>query len=233
MEDELTMALTTLESTRYFQGRKSVNEYIDDFQELVDLAGCMDNVSIVMKFRRGLDPTIEKHLVVSENPIPIDGLQAWYDRSRRYDASQRTHAAFVTGTSRPPPQHGFPRGTFPKPPLPPFGTTTNLSTQTLPPTQRSDGTRPRPPAPLPDGRHAPKPDDTCDLCGRPGHTSRTCYVRQRVHALNANDHQDWVERLMAVLDMADPSEDSASSDASTVVDDDAPSPVSDFVPRSA
>ena len=120
VEDELTTALTTLESTRYFQGRKSVNEYIDDFQELIDLAGCTDYSSVVMKFRRGLDPIIEKHLAVSENPIPVDGLQAWYDRARRYDASQRTHDAFVAGNLRSTPQHGFSRGTFPKTSLPPF-----------------------------------------------------------------------------------------------------------------
>jgi hypothetical protein len=54
-KNEATVALTKLESTRYYQGRKSVDDYIDEFSELVEEAGYSDGLSIVMKFRKGLD----------------------------------------------------------------------------------------------------------------------------------------------------------------------------------
>jgi hypothetical protein len=52
-------ALTKLESTRYYQGRKAVDDYIDEFSELIDEAGYTDGLSVVMKFRRGLDRDIQ------------------------------------------------------------------------------------------------------------------------------------------------------------------------------
>ena len=58
-KNEATAALTKLESTRYYQGRKAVDDYIDEFSELIDEAGYTDGLSIVMKFWRGLDKDIQ------------------------------------------------------------------------------------------------------------------------------------------------------------------------------
>ena len=52
-------ALTKLESRDYHQGKKAVDDYIDEFSELVDEAGYVDGLSIVMKFRKGLDRDIQ------------------------------------------------------------------------------------------------------------------------------------------------------------------------------
>jgi hypothetical protein len=52
-------ALTKLKSTRYYQGRKAVDDYIDEFSELIDEAEYTDSLSIVMKFQRGLDRDIQ------------------------------------------------------------------------------------------------------------------------------------------------------------------------------
>jgi hypothetical protein len=54
-ENEATTALMRLESDRYFQGKHNVEVYIDEFKDLVDLSGYTDPITIVLKFRRGLN----------------------------------------------------------------------------------------------------------------------------------------------------------------------------------
>jgi hypothetical protein len=54
-KNEVTAALTKLQYTHYYQGRKVVDDYIDEFSELVEEAGYVDSLSIIMKFWRGLD----------------------------------------------------------------------------------------------------------------------------------------------------------------------------------
>jgi len=54
-KNEAMVALTKLESTWYYHERKSVDDYIDEFSELVEEAGYSDGLSIVMKFWKGLD----------------------------------------------------------------------------------------------------------------------------------------------------------------------------------
>jgi hypothetical protein len=56
-ENEATMALMLLESDRYFQAKQNVEAYIDKFKDLINLSGYMDPIAIVLKFRRGLNPT--------------------------------------------------------------------------------------------------------------------------------------------------------------------------------
>jgi hypothetical protein len=43
-------ALTKFESTCYYQGRKAVDDYIDEFSELIDEARYTDGLLIIMKF---------------------------------------------------------------------------------------------------------------------------------------------------------------------------------------
>src|ERR1700733_15704607 len=62
-KNEAMVALTKLESTRYYQGQKSVDDYIDEFSELVEEAGYSNGLSIVMKFRKGLDRDIQDCIV--------------------------------------------------------------------------------------------------------------------------------------------------------------------------
>ena len=48
--NEAQHAITLLETTAYFQGKQSVNEYIDKFKDLINLSRYMDGVAIVVKF---------------------------------------------------------------------------------------------------------------------------------------------------------------------------------------
>jgi hypothetical protein len=50
-ENEVTTALMTLESDRYFEGKRNIDAYTDEFRELVALSGYTDPITIVLKFR--------------------------------------------------------------------------------------------------------------------------------------------------------------------------------------
>jgi hypothetical protein len=49
-ENEATTALMRLESDWYYQGKRNVEAYIDEFKDLVDLSGYTDPIAIVLKF---------------------------------------------------------------------------------------------------------------------------------------------------------------------------------------
>jgi len=48
--NEAQNTITQLEMTAYFQGKQSVDEYIDKFKDLIDLSRYTDGVAIVVKF---------------------------------------------------------------------------------------------------------------------------------------------------------------------------------------
>ena len=62
-KNEATVALTKLELTWYYQGWKSVDNYIDKFSKLVEEVGYSDGLSIVMKFWKGLDWDIQNRIM--------------------------------------------------------------------------------------------------------------------------------------------------------------------------
>jgi hypothetical protein len=68
----VTAALTKLESTHYYQGRKVVDDYIDEFSELIDEVGYTDGLSVIM---------------------------GWYSAARIFNANRTVNQAFH-GTQR-------------------------------------------------------------------------------------------------------------------------------------
>jgi hypothetical protein len=56
-ENEATTALMRLKSDWYFQAKWNVEAYIDEFKDLIDLSGYTDPITIVLKFRQGLNLT--------------------------------------------------------------------------------------------------------------------------------------------------------------------------------
>ena len=53
--DSEAAAVNVLETTSYFQGRRSVDDYLDQFKDLIEDSGYSNPKTIVVKFRRGLD----------------------------------------------------------------------------------------------------------------------------------------------------------------------------------
>ena len=53
------LAINRLESAAYYQKNRPLDDYIDEFQDLVTESGYSDPKTIVVKFRRGLNPQIQ------------------------------------------------------------------------------------------------------------------------------------------------------------------------------
>ena len=63
-------ALTKLEGASWYQGKDPVDDYIDQFQELIDLAEYDDDKTIVIKFQRGLDPALQNQVALLGDGTP-------------------------------------------------------------------------------------------------------------------------------------------------------------------
>jgi len=53
--DAEAAAINVLETTAYFQGKRSVDDYLDQFRDLIYDSGYTDPKTVVVKFCRGLD----------------------------------------------------------------------------------------------------------------------------------------------------------------------------------
>jgi hypothetical protein len=80
------VATNILEGRTYFQGNRSVDDYLDDFQDLIMESGYTSPKTIVMKFRRGLDPTIGDAVatMAANRPDDLDP-EGWYEAAVRID----------------------------------------------------------------------------------------------------------------------------------------------------
>jgi len=90
------MELTKLEGTSWYQGRDSVEDYIDQFTELVDLTEYLDDKTIVIKFRKGLDPAIQNMVVtLRENTPDIDEPEKWFEAAQKLACNQDANEMFL------------------------------------------------------------------------------------------------------------------------------------------
>jgi len=89
------VATNKLEGTTYFQGWRSVDDYLDDFRDLISESGYSDLKTIVVKFRRGLNPGIADVVatMAARRPDDLDP-EAWYEAAIRIDQNQAANAGF-------------------------------------------------------------------------------------------------------------------------------------------
>ena len=88
-------AVNTLETSTYFQGERSVDDYLDTFKDLIEDSGYTDPKTVVVKFRRGLDRTISTALAVMATGRPSDtDPNAWYQLAVQMDQNRAMDEAF-------------------------------------------------------------------------------------------------------------------------------------------
>jgi len=88
-------AINVLETTAYFQGKWTVDDYLDQFQDLIYDSGYTNPKTVVVKFRRGLDHRISTALVGMTYRRPSDtDLEAWFRLAVRMDQNCEADEAF-------------------------------------------------------------------------------------------------------------------------------------------
>jgi len=88
-------AINQLESTAYFQKSHSVDEYLDEFQDLIIEASYSDLKTIVVKFHQGLDTQIQNAIATMPSGHPSDMVPMdWYTAARTIDQNRATNEAF-------------------------------------------------------------------------------------------------------------------------------------------
>jgi hypothetical protein len=121
LENEATMALMRLESDRYYQGKRNVEAYIDEFKDLVDLSGYTDPIAIVLKFHRGLNSTTRDRIAESgTDRLGDTDSNGWFKAARCLDLNRLANEASHLATRCPPTHSAPPATTHSTPPHAPF-----------------------------------------------------------------------------------------------------------------
>ena len=95
-------AINKLESTTYYQKTRSVNNYLDEFLDLIMEVGYMDLKITVVKFRKGLDPQIQNTIATMAYGRPSDSIpDAWYKAAKNVDQNWAANKAFKLASHTP------------------------------------------------------------------------------------------------------------------------------------
>ena len=88
-------AINVLEMTAYFQGKWTVDDYLDQFRDLIYDSGYTDPKTVVVKFCQGLDCWISMALmgITYRRPSDMDP-EAWFRLAVRMDQNCMADEAF-------------------------------------------------------------------------------------------------------------------------------------------
>jgi hypothetical protein len=206
-ENEATTALMRLESDRYFQGKRNVEAYINEFKDLVDLSGYMDPIAIVLKFRRGLNPTTQDRIAESGMDRPQDrNFEGWFKAARRLDLNRLANEAFHYASRRPLTQSAPTPTTQSAPPRNPFSFFRSQAS----PTTATPAVMHTPSCALPPGvpmdidhTQTFKPiAQTCHRCGQTGHFSKECDLWHDVRHMTLEEEDEFIQHILANRDAA-------------------------------
>lgn len=190
-------AINRLEGIEYFQRNRSVEDYLDEFLELISDSGYEDKKTIVIKFRRGLRPTIQTAVATMTANRPSDNSpEAWYKAAQLVDQSRAANEAFqALGRSQPRSSAPLLRSSAPPP------TPVSLPTSSIAAPMDVDLTRK--PSPLP---------PVCFRCKKPGHIKANCPLRYDVRFLDTEEKEELIQQFLAEKDAAEAQEESQEAE---------------------
>jgi hypothetical protein len=189
------LATNKLEGTAYFQGRRPVDDYLDDFRDLITESGYTDPKTIVVKFRRGLRPSIADAVATMASGRPDDlDPDSWYEAAIRIDQNEAANEAFRSShASIKQKSSEVPSRSITHPGLVPLRTVPRFAHMT-----------PTPGSPVPmdidAARRTAKLPPTCYRCGKIGHLIKDCPPGFDIRHLKRDDIDVLMEQLNARLD---------------------------------
>jgi Retrotransposon gag protein/Zinc knuckle len=188
------LAINRLESTAYYQRTRSLDDYIDEFQDLIVDSGYTDPKTTVVKFRKGLNTHIQNVVATMAAGRPSDeSPEQWYNMARTVDQNRAANEAF-SSSHRAPVQ--TPR------------LTTSVFRQTVP-TSRTGVSghahiQPTPGNPVPmDLDHSRKSatPPLCFRCKKPGHFGKDCPDRFDIREMSIEELEEALQLRMTQLDI--------------------------------
>ena len=163
-----------------------MDDYIDEFKDLIDLAGYKEGLAIVMKFHKGLRHDIQDQIVQLAHGHPADhDIGAWYDAALCCAENLESNALFH-GSSRAPTIPHF--RVFPTAPAPTSSVMQPRFQQNVQP-QRT----PQNPVPMDVdvARKKAQLPDVCYRCGEPGHRKPQCPRRFDIRHMTMEECDEW------------------------------------------
>ena len=178
----------------YYQKSHSLDDYINEFQDLITESGYTDPKMIVAKFRQGINPQIQNAVATMASGRPSDtNPTRWYEMARTVDENRATNEAF---------QSSYRSQTA----------VVSRSASILPtrvaPSLPNARLVPTPGNPIPMDinltRRKAIPSASCFRCGKPRHFSKDCPDCFHVRNLSTDELQELLEDRLAQLDVATP-----------------------------
>ena len=193
--DAEAAAVNILETSTYFQGKRTVDDYLDAFKDLVEDSGYKDPKTVVVKFRRGLDRRISTAIAGMAAGRPLDtDPNAWYQLAVQMDQNRAADEAFQASNR---PTSTASTSTFSKLP----------SVHRIIPPARFAHANPTPGNPVPMDIDAAKKaralPDVCRRCGKTGHWAKDCERRFDVRYMDDDEVQKQLEDRLAARDVAE------------------------------
>jgi len=188
------LAVNHLETAAYFQKARTLDDYIDEFQDLITDSGYTDPKTIVVKFRRGLNTQVQNAIATMASGRPSDvNPEQWYAMARIVDQNRATNDTFVSMYRTPAPA-----------PRPTAVSLVHQSSSITP--QGHAHIVPTPgnlvPMDLNSARRKPLGPSNCFRCKKPSHFGRDCPDRYDVRAMTLDELQEALEARMNLLDVA-------------------------------
>lgn len=201
VQSEVQAAITRLGTSAYHQGSRTVDDYTDEFCDLVDKSGYKEGLTLVVKYRKGLNPDIQSAIATMTTGQPGDDQpEEWYRAAIKCDENRLTNEAFL---STKPSTRSNPA------PVRTNNSMFRTSTTFAAPTMQRMAPIPAPvvpalPPPVPmdvDAVRRPRANiTTCYRCGKTGHLQRECPQRYDTRFMTTEERAEFAQDIFAMLD---------------------------------